>query len=133
MDHNRITRAWVKSSFNRNYIHNSWFKAQNVRDRTGMYVPTPTAKAIRLPWELFDNVNPKLRNAHKGVSGINNICCENMGLVGNKCMILKKEDIMKISYIQNQLRLKICEAINNMGYMNEIHNIMFLAQHVDHY
>ena len=98
-----------------------------------MHVPTPTAKAIHLLWEVFDNVNSKLRNAHKGMSDINNICCENMVLVGNKRMILNKEDIMKISYIQNQLQLEICEPINNMGYMNETHNIMFLAQHVDHY
>ena len=68
-----------------------------------MYVPTPTVKAIHLRWEGFENVHSKLINAHKGVSGINNICCENMDLVGNKRMILKKEDIMNISYIQNQL------------------------------
>ena len=66
------------------------------------------------------------------MSGINNICCENMVLVVNKHMILNKEDIMKISYIQNQLQLEICEPIKNMGYMNETHNIMFLDQHVDH-
>ena len=132
MNHNRITRARVNSSSNRNYIHNSWLKTQNVRDRTGMYVPTPTAKAIHFIWGLFDNVNSKLRNAHKGVSGINNICYENMDLVGNKRMILKKEDIINISNIKNQFRLEICERIKNMGYINETHIIMFLAQHVDH-
>ena len=122
----------MKSSSNRNSIHDSWFKTQNGRDRTGMYVPTPTVKSIHLRWEGFENIDSKLRNAHKGVSGINHICCENMDLVGNKRMILKKEDIMNMSYIQNQFLLEICEPINNMGYMNETHNIIFLAQHVDH-
>ena len=132
MDHNRITRAWLKSYFNGNSIHNSWLKTQNVRDRTGMYVPTPTAKAIDFIWGLFDNVYSKLSNAHKGVSDINNICCGNMDLVGNKRIILKKEDIINISNIKNQFRLEICERIKNMGYINETHIIMFLAQHVDH-
>ena len=59
------------------------------------------------------------------MSIINNIFYENMGPVGNKCIILKKEDTMKISFIQNQLRLEICEPIKNMGYMNVAHNIMF--------
>ena len=38
-----------------------------------MCVPTPTAKVIHLLWVVFDNVKSKLRNIHKGVSGINNI------------------------------------------------------------
>ena len=84
----------------------------------------PTSKVIHLLWEEFDNVQPKPKKSHKRVSGIKIICGENMILVGNKCMILKRRHDEK-PLIKNQLQLAFCEPLKNMGYMNETHNIMF--------
>ena len=83
-----------------------------------MYVPISSAKFIHLIWEAFSNLHPKLKNPHKVVILF-------IGLVGNKCMILNKEYIIKNLSIQNKIQLAIFESLYNMGYMNKTHNIMF--------
>ena len=67
-----------------------------------------------------------------------------MGMVGNMCMILKNEGIIKFLSTQNQLQLTICGPLKNIGYMNENHNNILwiktmivveptlLSAHIDH-
>ena len=76
MDLNIISRLWVKISAYWIYIQNYSFRTRNRKDRTRIYVQMPTTKAIFLPWEVFENVQSKLKNIHKYMIGINNTCYE---------------------------------------------------------
>ena len=85
----------------------------------------PTAKAIFLLCGVFENVQSKLKNVHKYMSGIDKICCGKMGLEKNKCMIFNKEDIVKFYPLKTRFNLKFFEILKNMVCIIENHNIIF--------